>query len=187
MSPNARALIASVSLAMIQLFQEGGFCVGLEHEEERHCRISSNLKFMKGGSISSVRFSSVTQLCRLFETPWTTALQASLSITNSRSLLKLMSIELVMPSNHLILCRSLLLTPSLFPGIRVFSNELLLCIRWPKYWSFSINPSSEYSRLISFRGDWLDSPCSPRDSQESSLTPQFKIQKHQFFSAQLSL
>ena len=90
-------------------------------------------------------------------TPWTAARQASLSITNSWSLLKLMSIELVMPSNHLILCRPLLL-PSIFPSIRVFSNESALCIRWPKYWSFSfsIGSSSEYSELISFRINWLD-------------------------------
>ena len=95
---------------------------------------------------------------RLFGTLWTAALQASLSITNSRSLLKLMSIELVMPSNHLILCRPLLLLPSIFPSIRVFSNESPLRIRWPKYWSFSfrISPSNEYSGLISFRMDWLD-------------------------------
>ena len=95
---------------------------------------------------------------RLFETPWTTARQASLSITNSRSLLKLMSIELVMPSNHLILCHPLLLPPSIFPRIRVFSNESAVCIRWPKYWSFSlsISPSNEYSGLISFKMDWLD-------------------------------
>ena len=85
------------------------------------------------------------------------ACQASLSITNSRSLPKLKSIELVMPSNHLILCRHLLLPPSIFPSIRVFSNELALCIRWPKYWSFSLNisPSNEYSGLIFFRMDWL--------------------------------
>ena len=90
-------------------------------------------------------------------TPRTAACQASLSITNSWSLLKLMSLELVMPSNHLILCRTLLLQPSVFPSIRVFSNELVLCIRWPKYWSFSfsISCSSEYS-VISFRMDWLD-------------------------------
>ena len=95
---------------------------------------------------------------RLFATPWTAALQASLSITNSHSLLKLMSIESVMPSNHLILCRPLLLPSSILPSIRVFSNESALHIRWPKYWSFSfsISPSSEYSRLISFRMDWLD-------------------------------
>ena len=95
---------------------------------------------------------------RLFATPWTAARQASLSITNSQSLLKLMSIELVMPSNHLVLCHPLLLLPSIFPSIRVFSNESALGIRWPRYWSFSFNisPSSEYSGLISFRIDWLD-------------------------------
>ena len=91
-------------------------------------------------------------------TPWTAAHQASLSITNSRSLLKLMSIESVMPSNHLILCRPLFLLPSIFPSIRVFSNESVLHIRWPKYWSFSFSnsPSNEYSGLISFRIDLLD-------------------------------
>ena len=93
---------------------------------------------------------------RLFATPWTAALQASLSITNSRSLLKLMSITLVMPSNHLIFCRPLLLLPSVFPSIRVFSNESVHPIRWPKYWSFSISPSNENSGLISFRMDWFD-------------------------------
>ena len=91
-------------------------------------------------------------------TPWTAAYQASLSIINSHSLLKLMSIELVMPFNHLILCHPLLLPPSIFPSIRVFSNESALCLRWPKYWSFSFNisPSSEHPGLISFRMDWLD-------------------------------
>ena len=95
---------------------------------------------------------------RLFVTPWTVACQASLSITNSRSLFKLMSIESVMPSNHLILCYPLLLLPSIFPSIRVFPKESVLCIRCPKYWrfSFSISPSNEYSGLISFRMDWLD-------------------------------
>ena len=95
---------------------------------------------------------------QLFVTPWTAACQASLSITNSWRLLKLMSIELVMPSNHLILYRPLLLPPSIFPSIRIFSNESVLHIRWPKYWSFSfsISPSKEYSGLISFRMDWLD-------------------------------
>ena len=90
--------------------------------------------------------------------PWTAADHVSLSIINSQSLLKLMSIELVMPSNHLILCHPLLLPPSIFPSIRVFTNESVLCIRWPKYWSFSfsISPSNEYSGLISFRMDWLD-------------------------------
>ena len=105
-------------------------------------------------------FSSVQLFSRvrLFETPWTAAGQASLSITNSWSLLKLMSIESVMPSNHLILYHPLFLWPSIFPSIRVFSNESALHIRQPKYWSFSfsINPSNEYSGLISFRMDWLD-------------------------------
>ena len=91
-------------------------------------------------------------------TPWSAARQASLSITNPRSLPKLMSTELVKPSNYLILCHPLLLPPSMFPSIRLFSNESVLCIRWPKYWSFSfrISPSNEYSGLISFRMDWLD-------------------------------
>ena len=92
------------------------------------------------------------------QTPWTTARQASLSITNSQSLLKLMSIESVMPSNHHILCRPLLLPSSIFPSVRVFSTESVLCIRWPKYWSFSfsVSPSNEHPGLISFRMDWLD-------------------------------
>ena len=103
---------------------------------------------------------SVQSLSRvqLFVTPWTAARQASLSITNSRSLFKLTSIESVMPSNHLILCHPLLLPPSVFPSIMVFSNESVLHIIWPKYWSFSvsISPPNEYSGLISFRMDWLD-------------------------------
>ena len=107
-----------------------------------------------------VQFSSVQLLSRvgLFATPWTAAHQASLSITNPWSLLKLMSIESVMPSNHLILCHPLLPPSSIFPSIRFFSNELVLRIRWPKYWSFSssISPSNEYSGLIPFRMDWLD-------------------------------
>ena len=106
------------------------------------------------------QFSSVQSFShvRLFATPWTAAPQANLSIINSRSLLKLVSIESVMPSNHLILCRPLLLPHSVFPSIRVFSNESVLHIRWPKYWSFSfsITLSNEYSGLISFRMDWLD-------------------------------
>ena len=105
----------------------------------------------------SVSVQSLSRV-RLFVTPWTAARQASLSITNSQSLLKLMFIEPVMPSNHLILCCPLLLLPSIFPSIRVFSNESALRIRWPKYWSFSFNlsPFNEYSGLISFRMDWLD-------------------------------
>ena len=116
-------------------------------------------------------FSSVQSLSPvwLFVTPWTASHQAFLSITNSRSLLKLMSIESVMPSNYLILCCPLILPPSIFPSIRVFSNESVLRIRWPKYWSFhlSISPSNEYSGLISFRMDGLVwSACSSRDSQD---------------------
>ena len=112
---------------------------------------------------------------RLFLTPWAVAHQASLSIIISLSLLKFMSIKLMMPSNHLILCYPLLLPPSIFPSIRVFANESVH-FRWQKYWSFSfsISPSNECSGLISFRMDWLDLLCSPKDSQESSPTPQFK-------------
>ena len=114
---------------------------------------------------------------RIFATPWSAAHQASLSFTISWSLLKFMSTESVMPSNHLILCHPLLLLPSAFPRIRVFSSKLVLHIRWPKYlcFSFNISPSNEYSGLISFRVDRLDgSPCNPRDSQEFSPIPQFK-------------
>ena len=128
------------------------------------------------------QFSSVQSLSHvwLFATPWTAACQTSLSITNFQSLLKLMSIESVMPSNHLILCHPLFLQPSIFPSIRVFSNELVLHIRWPKYWTFSFNisPSNEYSGLISFRMDWLDL-LAVKGTLES--------QKHRFFGAQLSL
>ena len=123
---------------------------------------------------------------QLFATQWTAARQASLSFTISQSLLKLMSIELVIPSNHLVLCRPFLLLPSFFPSIRVFSNELALPIRWPKYWSFvfSVGPSNEYSGLISFRMDWLISWQSKGLSRVFSNTT---VQKHQYFSAQLSL
>ena len=112
-------------------------------------------------NVSHYSVQAVQLLSRVwpFATPWTAACQASLSFSNSQSLLKLMSVELVMPSNHLILCHPLLLLPSIFPNIKwVFSNESALRIRWPKYWSFSFNisPSNEYSGLISFRMDWLD-------------------------------
>ena len=108
-------------------------------------------------------------------TPWTAAYQASLPITNSWNLPKLMSIESVMPSNRLILCHPLLLPPSIFPSIRVFSSESVLCIRWPKYWSFSfsISPSNEYSGLISFRMDWLNL-LAVQGTLKSPPTPQFK-------------
>ena len=109
--------------------------------------------FQRHVSVSSVQSLSHVQL---FVTPWITAHQASLSITNSRILLRLMSVESVMPSNHLILCHPLLLLPSIFPSIRVFSNESVLYIKWPKCWSFNISPSNEYSGLISFRINWFD-------------------------------
>ena len=122
---------------------------------------------------------------QLFATPWTTALQASLSITNSQSLLKLMSIGPVMPSNHLILCCPLFLPPSIFPSIRVFSNESVLPIRWPKYWSFSfsISPFNEYSGLISFKIGFISLQSKGLSRVFSNTT----VQKHQFFGAQLSL
>ena len=123
---------------------------------------------------------------QLFATPWTTGCQAALSITYSLSSLKLTSIESVMLSNHLILCCPLLLLSSIFPSIRVFSNESILQIRWPKYWSFSfsISPANECSGLISFRIDWLYLLAVKRLSRVFSNTT---VQKHQFFSAQLSL
>ena len=133
------------------------------------------------------QFSSIQLLSRvrLFATPWTAAHQAFLSITNSRSLLKLMSFESVMPSSHLILCCPLLL-PSIFPSIRVFSTESVLRITWPKYWSFSfsINPSNEYSGLISFGWtDWISLQSKGLSRVFSNTT----VQKHQFFCPQLSL
>ena len=124
--------------------------------------MSVNIRFiyLNVAVLDAYMFSTVQSLScvRLFVTSWTAAHQASLSITNSQSLLKLISIESVMPSNHLILCCPLLLLPSIFPSIRVFSNESALHSRWPKYWhfSFSISPSNEYSELISFRTDWFD-------------------------------
>ena len=129
---------------------------------------------------SSVQSLSCVQL---FATPWTAAHPASLSITSSQSFLKLMSIELVMPSNYLILCRPLLLLPSNFPSIRVFSHESVLHIRWSKYWSFSfiVSPFNEYSGLISFRIDSLQSKGLSRVFSNTT------VQKHQFFGAQLSL
>ena len=135
----------------------------------------------------STQFSSAQSLSCVqpFATPWTAARQVSLSITNSRSPSKPMSIESVMPSNHLILCHPLLLLPSIFPSIRVFSNESVLHIRWPKYWSFSFNisPSNEYSGLISLRMDWLDLFAIQGILKVFSNTI---VQKHKFFGAQLS-
>ena len=141
-------------------------------------------------SLSSQSVQSLSRT-RLFATPWTAVCQASLSITNSRSSLRLMSIVSVMPSNHLILCHPLFLLLSIFPSIRVFSNESALCIRWPEYWSFSFNisPSNEYPGLISFRMYWLDlvavqgtfkSPLQHHSSKASFL------QRSVFFIVQLS-
>ena len=131
-----------------------------------------------------MQFSSFAQSCPTLHIPWTAYCQASLSITNSQSLPKLMSIDLVIPSNHLILCHPLL-TSSIFPRIRFFSNEKVLRIKWPKYWrfSFSISPSNEHSGLFSIRMDWLDL-LAVQGTLESCPTP---VQKHQFFGAQLSL
>ena len=133
-----------------------------------------------------IQFISVQSLShvQLFETPWTAARQASLSITSSQSLLTLMSVELVMPSNHVILYHPRLLT-SILPSFRVFSNESVLHIKWPKYWSFnfSISPSNEYSGLVSFRIDWLDLLAVQEVSGVFSKTA---VQKHQFFRAQPS-
>ena len=123
-------------------------------------KLKSKRFFFSVCTVVIIIFSSVQSFTRVqhFATPWTAACQASLFITNSWKLPKLMSIELVMPSNYLILCHPLLLLPLIFPNIRVFSNESTLCIRWPKYWSFSlsISPSNEHTGLVSFRMDWLD-------------------------------
>ena len=137
--------------------------------------------------LSLLWIAAVVQLLshiQLFATPWSAAHQASLSFTISWSLLRFISIELVMLYNHLILCHSLLHLPSILPSIKVFSNESALCIRWPQYWSFSISPSNGYSRLISFQTDWLVSLLSKRLPRVFSSTT---VWKHQFFSAQPSL
>ena len=141
----------------------------------------------------SHHFSSVQSLSRvrLFATPWIAAHQASLSITNSRSSLKLMSIESVMPSSHLILCRPLLLLPSIPPSIRVFSNESTLHMRWPKYWSFSFSfiPSKEHPGLISFRMDWLDLLAVQRTLRsllQHHSSKALILQHSAFFTVQLS-
>ena len=145
--------------------------------------ILQNISLLCPQGISSVQSLNLVQL---FVTPRTAAHQASLSLTNSWSLPKLMSIESMMPSNHLSLCRPLLLLPSIFPSIRVFPNEPVPCISWPEYWrfSFSISPSNEYSGLIYFMIDWFDILAIHRLSIVFSKTT---VQKHQFFGAQLSL
>ena len=149
----------------------------LAETKERSCPLLA-------GCVSSVQFSSVGQSCLTLCNPIDLEQQASLSITNSWSFLKLMSIESVIPSNHLILCHPLLLPPSIFPSIRVLSNESALCMRWLKYWSFSfsISPSNEYSGLISFRIHWFDL-IAVQQERFSNIT----VQKDQFFGAQLSL
>ena len=140
------------------------------------CNLITHRKELLSRIYKTTQFSSVQSLShvRLFSTPWIAARQACLSITNSQNSLKLMSIESVMPSNHLILCRPLLLLPSIFPSIRVYSNESALLIRWPKYWSFSFNvsPSNEHPGLISFRMDWLDL-LAVQGTLKSLLQPQY--------------
>ena len=157
----------------------GGICV--LHSPVRN-RTALEVRGLNHWTTSSVQSLSCVQL---FATSWITARQASMSITNSQSSLKPMSIESMMPSNHLILCRALLLLPSIFPSFRVFSNESALHIRWPKYWNFSFNisPSNEHAGLISFRMDWLDLLEGMGLSRVFSNTT---VQKHQFFSTQLS-
>ena len=140
---------------------------------------------------SSVQFSSFQSLShvQLFVIPWTPECQASLSIINSQSLLKLMSIKSVMPSNYLILCHPLFLLPSILPSIRVFSSESALRMRWPKYWSFSfsISPFNEYSGLIFLRIDWLDVLAVQGTTSQCITVQNITVQKYQFFSVQVSL
>ena len=141
-------------------------------------------KSQKNKNIREAQSVQSLSCVQFYATQWTAACQASLFITNAWSLLKLMSIKSVMSSNHLILCHPLLLLRSIFPSIRIFSNESVLHLRWPKYWSFSfsVSPSNEYSGLISFRMDWLDLLAVQGTFKNFHI-----VQKHQFFSAQLSL
>ena len=145
------------------------------HEREIMLECLSWTNALSKSWISNVVFQLLSHV-HPFATPWTAACQASLSNTIFQSLLKLMSIESMLPSNHLVLCCPLLPLPSIFPSIRVFSNVSTFRVRWSKYWNFSfrISSSSEYSGLISFRNDWVWSACSPKDSQESYPIPQFK-------------
>ena len=162
----------------------------IPYTDERNIRkgIMKTHLITKSCNHPNYQFSSVQLLSRVwfFVTPWTAACQTSLSITNSRSSPKLMSIKSMMPSNHLILCCPLLLLPSIFPSNRIFSNESVLLMRWPKYWSFSFNisPSNEHSGLISFRMDWLDL-LAVQGTLKSLL--QHHSSKASFFSAQFSL
>ena len=148
--------------------------------------LTKSLTYLINGTFIISQSVLLPSYVQLFATPWTTAHQASLSITSSQSLLRLMSIKSVMPSNHLIVCHPLLLLPSIFPSIRVFSNESVFYIRWPKYWSFSfsISPSIEYSGLISLRMDWFDTSLLSKMLKSFSNTT---FQKHQFFHTQPSL
>ena len=175
------------------VFQGGNIMTKKDFENEHRKRNSHSFLLMKVSLKIQVekkqsQFSSGQSLSHVwfFVTPWTAAHQASLSITNCRSLLKLKSIESVMPSHHLILCWPLLLPPSIFPSIRVFSSESVLCNNWSKYWSFSFNisPSNDYQGLISFRMDWLNL-LAVQGTLKSLL--QTTVQKHQFFHAQFSL
>ena len=152
----------------------------------KQCPVLGTNGFKKTLTKSLLQFSSVAGSCPTLCDPMDCSTPGLLSITNAQSLLKLESIKSVMPSNHLALCGSLFPLPSIFPSIRVFSNEWALCIRWPKYWSFSfsISPSKEYSGLISFRMDWLDL-LAVQGTLKSLL--QHHSSKHQFFSPQLSL
>ena len=152
-------------------------------------RGKERVRWIERVALKHIQLSSAAQSCPTLCDAWTVARQASLSITNSRSPLKPMSIESVMPSNHLILCHPLLLLPPIPPSIRVFSDESVLCIRWPKYWSFSlsISPSNEHPGLISFRMDWLDLLAVLQSKGLSRVFSNTTVQKHQFFGTQLSL
>ena len=166
--------------------------LGLESQKKLpHSFILLCLCIFEFNSMKFQSVSSVTQFLQFFATPWTEAYQASLFITNSQSLLKLMSIRSMTPCSHLMLCRPLLLLLLIFPSIRVISKESVLCIRLPKYWSFSfsISTSNEHSGLIFFRMDWVVHPKG-MDLQSKGLSRVFSntiVQKHQFFSTQLSL
>ena len=182
---NATSLVTSVGLAQLA-FTECSMCARhLVCSHDSHVGWRSCPHFAENLA-SKALFSSVQSLSpvQLFATPWTTAHQASLSITNSQSLLKLMFIEWVMPPSHLILCYPLLLLPSIFPSIEVFSKKSVLRIRWSKYWSFS--PSNEYSGRILFRMDWLGL-LAVQGTLKDLVSSNTTVQKHQFFSTHLSL
>ena len=178
---NSQGFLKPISIESVMPSNHLILCHPLLHR--LHCDIFINK------TLYYVFFSSVQSLSHvwLFATPWTAAHQASLSITNSQSVLKLMSIELVMPYNHLIFCHPLLLLPSIFPSIRVFSNESVLCIRWPKYWSFSASASVLSMNIQDWFPLRLTGWISLQSKGLSRVFSNTTIQKHQFFSAQLSL